>query len=620
MTPAAPREEYVVVLHVEPRAANAAAAGYDVASESVRRDAMRRARDSGLPAATGLVRLVQDRTAQRGLRLRGFAIGVLRLDRVLGPALQHHADPDVRTAVRDDSASGPDRLLWLDAPGGFESALEPDPVSRAAEQGDLVRSARIEFGGRTWSIVCRALPTYTIAAQTWRPWITLAGGMLFMGVLAAFLLMVTGKAVIIERLGTERAAELSAANMSLQREMEVSRKAQEELQHKETELRQAQKMEAVGRLAGGIAHDFNNLLTAILGYGNLLHMKLTPGDPSRNDVEEILSAGKRATDLTRQLLAFSRRQVLMPKILNLNTVVEDVGKILKRLIGEHIELTTRIQPELGRVRADPGQVEQVIMNLAINARDAMPDGGRLTIETRDADLDVSYAIRHEDVQPGPYVMLAVSDTGAGMDAETQARIFEPFFTTKERGKGTGLGLSTVYGIVRQSGGHIWVYSEPGRGSTFKVYLPRAETRSETHKVPVFTPDPEGGSEAVLVVEDEAPVRKLLCSVLKSKGYRVSEAASGAEALEVNRSAPAPIQLLVTDLVMPGMGGRELGEHMMDAQPGLKVLYVSGYTEDAVVRQGNLTNGTSFLSKPFTPETLLRKVRALLDAAKPRPKS
>ncbi|HKS15778.1 MAG TPA: ATP-binding protein, partial [Planctomycetota bacterium] len=380
----------------------------------------------------------------------------------------------------------------------------------------------------------------------------------------------------------------------------------------ELQLRHAQKLEAVGLLAGGIAHDFNNLLTAILGYGNLLQLKLPPGDAARADVDEILNAGNRATDLTRQLLAFSRRQVLVPKNLNLNTIVSDVVNILKRLIGEHIQLITRIQPEVGRVRADPSQVEQVIMNLAINARDAMPEGGRLTIETRDVELDESYTRSHPEVHPGPYVMLAVSDTGAGMDPETQSRIFEPFFTTKERGKGTGLGLSTVYGIIRQSGGHIWVYSERDRGSTFKVYLPRADRKTETHKSAVFKPKPEGGTEGVMVVEDEEPVRKLLCSVLRSSGYRVSDAGSGSEALEVKRNSKDAIQLLVTDLVMPGMGGRELAEQMMAAQPGLKVLYISGYTEDVIMRKGELTAGTAFLSKPFTPETLLRCVRDLLD--------
>jgi signal transduction histidine kinase/CheY-like chemotaxis protein len=627
LVPAAPRDEHVVVLHIEPHEANAAAAGYDLASEGVRRDALRRACDTGQPAATGLLHLIQEKTGKRGLlifapvysagpvpvdsesrrqKLRGFAIGVLRLDQVLGAALEHHADPDVRIAVRDDSAAGPDRLLWSDGPGAF------DPAPVAPEMGGLLRSGRLTFGGRNWSVLALATPAYTVTAQTWRPWITLSGGMLFMGVLAAFLLMVTGKAVLIERLGAERAAELSAANVTLQREMEIRKRAQEELQRKEVELRQAQKMEAIGRLAGGIAHDFNNLLTAILGYGNLLELKMEPGDPSRGDVEEILNAGKRATDLTRQLLAFSRRQVLVPKVLDLNAVVFDVVKILKRLIGEHIELVTRVQPGLGRVMADPSQVEQVIMNLAINARDAMSKGGTLTIETQDVYLDESYPQIHPEVLPGPYVMLTVSDTGAGMDPETQAMIFEPFFTTKERGKGTGLGLSTVYGIVRQSDGYIRVYSEPGRGSTFKVYLPRADKGAETHKSAIIADAPKGGSESILVVEDEAPVRKLLCNVLRTRGYKVAEAGNGAEALETKQKTPAPIQLLITDLVMPGIGGRELAEQMTGAQPGLKVLYVSGYTEDAVMRKGELGVGSAFLSKPFTPETLLRQVRTLLD--------
>jgi len=635
MAPAGPREEHVVVLHIEPRGTNAAAAGYDVASERVRREALELARDTGQAAATGRLRLIQEKTGKRDiliflpvyeaghvpvtveerrLKIRGYAIGILRLERVLDAALELHADPDVRVAVRDDSATGPERLLWSDAPGAIDAATETPQESAGREPGELVRTGRIAIGGRTWSIVCRAMPSYTLGAQTWRPWITLAGGMLFMGFLGALLLMVTGKAVLIGRLGAERAAELSAANASLQREMDFRKQAQDALQAKETELRQAQKMEAVGRLAGGIAHDFNNLLTAIVGYGNLAEAKLGPRDPIRVDVEEILNAGKRATDLTRQLLAFSRRQVLVPKVLDMNGIVADVVKILQRLIGANIELITLMEPDLGRVRADPSQVEQVIMNLAINARDAMAKGGKLTIETRNARLDDHYARSHPEVQPGEFVMLAVSDTGAGMDRETQAKIFEPFFTTKDRGKGTGLGLSTVYGIVRQSGGHIWVYSEPDRGSTFKVYLPRVKDQAEIYKSAPHTSAPQGGSETILVAEDERSVRKLLSSVLQAAGYRVMDAGDGSEALEAYRNSAIPVQLLITDLVMPGMGGRELAEKLTAAHPELKVLYVSGYTEDAIVRQGELGKGAAFLSKPFTPETLLRRVREALDAS------
>jgi len=626
--PAAAREEYIVVLHAEPPGSDGIPAGYDIASDPRGRAALRRASETGRPSATGRVHLVREKGDEDGVLifipvyssgqapsgmedrrrdLRGFAIGAIRVKEIFREALDPHVDPNVRVEVRDEAAPESERVLWASVPSTPDAATPAERDPRG-----LVESGRIDVGGRAWSIVCRATAPYLVHAHTWRPWITLAGGMLFMGLLAAFLLVVTGQAVIIERFGAERAAELSAANLSLQREIDVRKQAQEELVRKESELRQAQKMEAVGRLAGGIAHDFNNLLTAILGYGNLMDAKLGAASPLREELAEILKAGARATDLTRQLLAFSRRQILVPKVLDLNTVVGDMGNILRRLIGEHIELITRAQPDLGRVRADRSQVEQVIMNLAINARDAMPKGGRLILETRDADLDAHYAETHPEVHPGPYVMLAVTDTGQGMDVETLAKIFEPFFTTKERGKGTGLGLSTVYGIVKQSGGHIGVYSEPGQGSVFKVYLPRVEGRAEPRKAPAGETAPQGGSETVMVVEDEDTVRTLICSVLNSAGYDVLSAGNGPEALESFRKTTKPVHLLITDIVMPGMYGRELAEKLTAAYPGLKVLYVSGYTENGALRPGGLAEGAAFLSKPFLPETLMRAVREVMD--------
>jgi PAS domain S-box-containing protein len=385
-----------------------------------------------------------------------------------------------------------------------------------------------------------------------------------------------------------------------------------ERKHLEDQLRQSQKMEAIGRLAGGIAHDFNNLLTVINGYSELTYQGLSADDPNRSNVEHIKQAGARAAALTGQLLAFSRRQVLALKVLDLNAVVTNMDKMLQRVIGEDIALATVLQPGLGRVKADPGQIEQVILNLAVNARDAMPQGGKLTIETKNVELDRTYADQHIAVQPGPYVLLAVSDTGCGMDKETQARIFEPFFTTKEKGKGTGLGLSTVYGIVKQSGGYIWAYSEPGRGATFKVYLPRVEEAVATVEPRALSAESQRGSETILLVEDEAGVRMLARTVLEAKGYTVLEARHSEEALALSGQHAGPIHLMVSDVVMPGMSGRELAERVKSARPNMKVLYVSGYTDDAVVRHGVLESGTAFLQKPFTPNALARKVRETLD--------
>ena len=381
----------------------------------------------------------------------------------------------------------------------------------------------------------------------------------------------------------------------------------------EEKLRQSQKMEAIGRLAGGIAHDFNNLLTVITGYGQILFGEMRPNDPLRSNVEEINKAGERAVVLTRQLLAFSRKQVLEPKVLDLNAVATNMESLLRRLIGEDISLRTALASALSCVKADPGQVEQVIMNLAVNARDAMPQGGHLTIETANADLDESYAEERFSVQPGPYVMLAVSDTGCGMDAETQARIFEPFFTTKGQGKGTGLGLSTVYGIVKQSGGYIWVYSEPGRGTTFKIYLPRVDAQAEALEPHSPRQESLQGTETILLVEDEERVRRLARTILAGHGYSVLEAPNGAEALRISEQHGGAIHLLVTDVVMPEMSGRELASRLIAKNPDMKVLFVSGYTDDTVLRYGVVQAGIPFLQKPFTPSTLARKVREVLDA-------
>ncbi len=381
----------------------------------------------------------------------------------------------------------------------------------------------------------------------------------------------------------------------------------------ERQLRMAQKMEAVGRLSGGIAHDFNNLLGVIIGYSQVLKRSLKPEHPLYEHAEEIEKASQRAVSLTRQLLAFSRQQVLEPVILNMNALVSDMEKMLPRLIGEDVALTLTLDPALGQVKADPGQVEQVIMNLAVNARDAMPDGGKLTIQTANVDLDTAYTHQHPGSRVGSYVMLRVTDTGTGIDPEIQAQIFEPFFTTKERDKGTGLGLATVYGVVKQSGGYIAVDSEKGKGASFSVYLLRVENAVAAPDLSNDAPVSVRGSETILLVEDEESLRKLADMFLRDSGYHVLTAADGAQALQVARQYAGPIHLLLTDVVMPGINGRVLAERLAPSQPGMRILYVSGYTDSFIAGHGVLEAGAHLLHKPFTEESLTRKVRELLDA-------
>jgi PAS domain S-box-containing protein len=379
----------------------------------------------------------------------------------------------------------------------------------------------------------------------------------------------------------------------------------------ELQFRQAQRLEAVGRLAGGVAHDFNNILSAILGYGQILKEDIAAGTPRGADLEEILRAAGRARDLTRQLLAFSRQQVLDLRVLEVNGVVEGVRNMLGRLLGEDVDLALRLDPAAGCLKADAGQLEQVIMNLAVNARDAMPGGGRLTIETAAVDLDAAYAQAHEPLAPGPYVLLAVSDTGCGMTADVKARVFEPFFTTKGPHQGTGLGLSTVYGIVKQSGGFIWVYSEPGQGTTFKIYLPRVAERAAPAPAP-HAPAPVGGRETILLVEDDAAVRRSTTQLLERMGYTVLAAARGDAALAIVSGSSRAIDLLLSDVVLPDLSGPQLARLLDGLRPGIRVLFMSGYADAAIVRHGILDAGASFLQKPAMPDALARKIREVLD--------
>jgi signal transduction histidine kinase len=412
-----------------------------------------------------------------------------------------------------------------------------------------------------------------------------------------------------------RTAELLRANHELEREVARHRDTSEALEHSETQLRQAQKMEAIGRLAGSVAHDFNNMLSVIVGAADLLLEEVNPLDPIRSDVDAIRKAGQRASALTRQLLAFSRQQVLAPRVLDLNELIHELQKMLARLLGADIELVLRCERKLAPVRVDPSQIDQVIMNLAINARDAMPNGGKLTIETQSVVLDGSYASAHFGAISGPHVMLAVSDTGTGMDKETQARIFEPFFTTKEVGKGTGLGLSTVFGIVKQSGGNLWVYSEPGAGTTFRIYLPAAVgVPFEAPELP--QPVRLRGSETVLLVEDQEDVLHVTQQILRRYGYHVLPARSAGEALLASEQHPRTIHLLLSDLVMPQMSGRQLAERLLKLRPEVRVLFMSGYAEGAYTGEDeDAFSGLMYMQKPIVPEQLARRVRALLDAPK-----
>jgi signal transduction histidine kinase/CheY-like chemotaxis protein len=380
----------------------------------------------------------------------------------------------------------------------------------------------------------------------------------------------------------------------------------------EEQLRQVEKMDAVGRLASGVVHDFGNTLSVILSYSRLLLTDLGPDDPRRKDLEEIFNAGTRAAKLIRQLLSFSRQQVLEPKVLDLNDIVRGIDKMLERIVGEDVKLVASAAPGLGTVRVDPGHIEQVIVNLVVNARDAMPAGGTLVVETSNVDLCDTNAHEHPGVAPGRYVMLAVSDTGIGMDEATLARAFDPFFTTKEKGKGTGLGLSTVLGIVEQSGGSVRVVSRPGKGTTFKVYLPRVQAAVEVAR-PTLAPTTLCGTETVLLVEDEDSVRAVARAILQRNGYRVIHASNAREALIICEQHADVIHLLLTDVVMPEMSGADLAVRVRQIRPKTKVLFMSGYTDESVARHGVLEPGVAFLQKPITPKTLARKVRDVLDA-------
>jgi signal transduction histidine kinase len=488
----------------------------------------------------------------------------------------------------------------------------PEIVVTRVEGADELRAA---LGERQWDIVLSdwAMPGFgALAALTivraLRPALPF---IIVSGTIGEELAVVAMRAGANDYVLKDKLARLAPAIEREIRDARLREGTGVALRAAEEQLRQAQKMEAVGRLAGGVAHDFNNALSVILSYAEMLKEELEPGDPKRETVGEICLAGWRAASLTRQLLMFSRQQILEPAIVDLNTVLSSMERMLRRVLGEDVELVTRPAKTLGKCKADPSSIEQVIMNLVVNARDAMPTGGKLTLETANVTLDDSDASQHGGATAGPHVMLAVTDSGTGMDRATQARIFEPFFTTKAKDKGTGLGLSTVFGIAQQSGGSVSVYSEPGLGSTFKVYLPCVD--AGVQRKHVVRPSAAGGSETVLLVEDEGPVRVVAHEILRRHGYTVLEARDAIAALAFGDKHPGTIDLLLTDVVMPQLSGPELVKRLLVMRPGLRVLFMSGYTDDGVVRHGILDSEVAFVQKPFTPESLARKVRETLDA-------
>jgi signal transduction histidine kinase len=574
---------------VSPRQGSEGRIGATLWSDARTHMALRAAAESGRVVVTHPVNLGQGDLGlllcvpvYSGEELDGFLVGVMGYPELFDSMLQD-VTQDYWVSVYDDNQ-------------------EIYPRTGTTPRGDNAWAQEVDIGFRqlTWQVRVWPKPQTLAYARSPLPRVTFVGGMLLAGLLAF--------AVYMAEAAQLQSQQVEATNKELQREI-ASREQTEEA------LRQAQKMEAVGRLAGGVAHNFNNLLMIIRGHAALSLDRFDSDHPMRRALNEILKATDRASSLTRQLLAFSRKQMLQLQVVDLNTLVTWMADLLPPVLGEDIHLALDLDPQLGRVKTDAGQMEQVIMNLVFNARDAMPAGGDLTITTANTHLDEAWVRRYPGVPPGPYVVLAVHDTGHGMDEDTQARMFEPFFTTKDRSKGTGLGLSTVYGTIHKSGGCISVSSKPGKGTMIQIYLPRVEESIQTVKLAGELPAASKGDETILVVEDDDAVRRMTREFLTIKGYTVKEARSGAEAIEFLGNHPEPVELVLTDVIMPGMKGRELGERLAKVRTGIKILYMSAHSEETVMDDDMLVPGAPFIEKPFSPEELASKVREVLVAKK-----
>jgi signal transduction histidine kinase/CheY-like chemotaxis protein len=572
-----------------PREGNEADMGADLGADPRTREALLAAQDSGRVVATHTISLRQGGRGLlvcvpliRGAKLSGFLVGVFR-------------DQELLDSILRDVSPG----YWVSISDGDEQIYSSDgatpPRSDTPNQAEDVEFQQLAWRAQVWPATGKSA-----SAQSVLPQITFVGGL----VLAVWL-AVTAFMAETSRL---QAQEVAAANEELKKEIAGREQA-------ENALRDAQKMEAVGRLAGGVAHDFNNMLMVIRSHAELALNCLSPDNRLRPELAEIVRTSDRASSLTRQLLAFGRKQVLQPRVLNLNTLVAQVTPLLPAVLGVDIELVLDLDPELGHVKADFSQIEQVVMNLVFNARDAMSAGGKLTVHTENARVDEDWIVSHPEVQPGPFVVLSVQDTGCGMDREIQSHMFEPFFTTKDRSKGTGLGLASVYGTVRQSGGCITVASKIGQGTTVEIYLPRTEAPLEVVAAPQVQPRSLQGVETILVVEDDDGVRRMTREILASKGYNVVEARSGADAIDYLDGHKEAVDLVLTDVTMPGMKGQELGERLANLHSGVRLLYMSAYTEDAMLDDGVLGPGTAFIEKPFSVDELARKVREVLGANK-----
>jgi signal transduction histidine kinase/CheY-like chemotaxis protein len=616
---AAQRDEYVIVYYIEPLADNEPAFGYDIASNPTRLKAINYGFDTGELSATDRITLVQEAGEQFGILLllpiykqnvplkttedrqkhrKGFVVEVLRVGDVIENALKNFSDEGINIYLYDLSADEAKRFLYF-RPSRV-SGITKNPQQKDNNQKGLYWSKTFDFAGRQWQVLFSPSSYYFDSQQSWHAWFVLSGSLLLTCLLAFY---ISRKAIYTADI-EQRVKKQAETNLELKKAIREQKKL-------EGQLVQAQKMEAVGQLAGGIAHDFNNILTAIIGYGNLMQMKMKEDDPLRMNIDHILNSAERAARLIQSLLAFSRKQIINPQPIDLNEIVTRVEKLLLRVIGEDIKLTTICREEAVTVMADSGHIEQVLMNLATNARDAMPEGGILSIETGLVEIDDELIKTHGYGKQGKYAFISVTDSGVGMDEETRQKIFEPFFTTKEVDKGTGLGLSVIYGIIKQHDGFIDVYSEPGKGTKFKIYLPQIKAGiKEAAKTELFSV--EKGTETVLVAEDNESVRRLIKDILQQYGYKVIEAGDGEEAIENYKEQEEEIDLLLLDVIMPKRNGKEVYEEIKGMKPDVKALFLSGYSEDLLQKKGVLEKGINFIFKPVAVNDLLRKVRGVLD--------